>query len=431
MPKHVVIIGNGISGITCARYVRKMSDYQITVISSESKYFYSRTALMYIYMGHMKQEHTQPYEPYFWEKNHIDLLQEQVAAINPNGNSISLASHQTINYDYLVIATGSKSNKFGWRGQDLQGVQGLYNLQDLQGMETYTKGIARAVVVGGGLIGIETVEMLLSRNIAVTYLVRENSFWRGILPQEESEMVNKLFKLHHVDIQFGTELKEIINDGTGRVGSIVTSKGEMINCGFVALTVGVSPNIEFVKNSGIETDRGILIDDHFCTNYPNIFSAGDCAQFRQALPGRKSLEQVWYTGKMQGATVAVNICGKQQVYQPGHWFNSAKFFDLEYQTYGLVLAEKPIDTDWFWWQDNLGERGIRLQWNKATKAFTGLNCFGIRIRHEVCNHWLNNQTNITQVVKELRKANFDPEFFKSYELAFQVAFQDNISLTNT
>ncbi|MBC7720873.1 MAG: NAD(P)/FAD-dependent oxidoreductase, partial [Pedobacter sp.] len=388
MPKHVVIIGNGISGITCARYVRKMSDYKITVISSESKYFYSRTALMYIYMGHMREVDTQPYEPYFWGKNRIDLLQEHVASVDPNNNSISLANNQTINYDYLVIATGSKSNKFGWSGQDLKGVQGLYNLQDLQSMEIYTNNIERAVVVGGGLIGIETVEMLLSRNIAVTYLVREQSFWRSILPQEESNMVSKLFKLHHVDIQFGTELKEIINDGTGRVGSILTSKGEVINCGFVALTVGVNPNIDVVKNSSIETDRGVLIDDYFRTNYANVFSAGDCAQFRQALSGRKPVEQVWYTGKMQGATVAANICGKQQTYQPGHWFNSAKFFDLEYQTYGMVLAEKPEDTDWFWWQDDLGERGIRLQWNKATKAFTGLNCFGNRIRHEVCNDWL-------------------------------------------
>ncbi|MBC7651187.1 MAG: NAD(P)/FAD-dependent oxidoreductase [Deinococcales bacterium] len=431
MPKHIVIIGNGISGITCARYIRKMSDDSITVISSESKYFYSRTALMYIYMGHMKEEDTQPYEPYFWEKNRINLLQQHVTAINPEANKITLDDNQTLSYDYLVIATGSKSNKYNWPGQHLKGVQGLYNLQDLQTMVTYTNNITRAVVVGGGLIGIETVEMLLSRNIAVTYLVRENSFWRGILPIEESEMINKLFKLHHVDIQFETELVQINDDGSGRVGSIITNNGTTINCEFVALTVGVSPNIEVVKNSGIETDKGILVDAYFRTNYHNIFSAGDCAQFRQALPGRKAIEQVWYTGKMQGATVAANICGKQQAYQPGHWFNSAKFFDLEYQTYGLVLADKPDDTDWFWWQNDTGQSGIRLQWNKATKAFTGLNCFGIRIRHEVCNHWLNAQTNIQLVVKELRKANFDPEFFKSYEQAFQTAFEKNYKLTTT
>ena len=175
MSKKVIIIGNGIAGITCARHIRKLSDFDITVISSESKYFYSRTALMYIYMGHMKQEHTQPYEDFFWEKNRISLLQSHVQLISPPQNHILLTDGTILNYDFLVIATGSKSNKFGWPGQDLEGVQGLYNLQDLQSMEQHTKDIKHAVVVGGGLIGIETVEMLLSRKIAVTFLKTSNN----------------------------------------------------------------------------------------------------------------------------------------------------------------------------------------------------------------------------------------------------------------
>ena len=80
---HIVIIGNGIAGISAARHVRKISDHEITVISSESPYFWSRPALMYVYMGHMKFEHTQPYENWFWEKNRIQLLQEQVQKILP------------------------------------------------------------------------------------------------------------------------------------------------------------------------------------------------------------------------------------------------------------------------------------------------------------------------------------------------------------
>jgi NAD(P)H-nitrite reductase large subunit len=256
--KNVIIIGNGISGITCARHIRKNSDFNITVISAESKYFYSRTALMYIYMGHLKQEHTQPYENDFWEKNRINLVQKTVIKIHTENNNIELSDGEFLNYEYLVIATGSKSNKFGWPGQDLKGVQGLYNLQDVQNMETYTSGIQRAVVVGGGLIGIETVEMLLSRNIKVTFLVRENSFWDLVLPPEESMMINNLIQHHGVDLQLATELKEIVSDENGRVKSITTSKGEVIDCGFVALTVGVSPNIDFIKNSGINTDRGVF-----------------------------------------------------------------------------------------------------------------------------------------------------------------------------
>ncbi len=422
MSKKVIIVGNGIAGITCARHIRKLSDFDITVISSESKYFYSRTALMYIYMGHMKQEHTQPYEDFFWEKNRINLLQAHVQKVEPSQNFIILDSGVNMEYDYLVIASGSRSNKFGWPGQDLPGVQGLYNLQDLQTMEQYTKDIKRAVVVGGGLIGIETVEMLLSRNIAVSFLIREKSFWNAVLPAEESEMINKLIRHHKVDLRLGTELKEIKSDDGSKVSSVLTSKGEEIVCGFVALTVGVSPNISFVKESKIETDRGVLINNNFRTNIKNIFSVGDCAQFKTPLYGRKSLEQVWYTGKMHGETAAKNIVGLNAEYQPGHWFNSAKFFDLEYQTYGLILAQKQEQEDWFWWQDKKGEKGLRILWDKDTLAFKGLNSFGIRIRHEVCNEWLNEKTSVKTVVQQLRKANFDPEFFKGFENEFETAF---------
>jgi NADH oxidase (H2O2-forming) len=425
MSKKVVIIGNGIAGITCARYVRKQTDFDITVISSESKYFYSRTALMYIYMGHMKQEHTQPYENDFWQKNRIELLQETVTNVHPADNCISMANGSRLQYDYLVLATGSQSNKFGWPGQDLPGVQGLYNLQDLAAMEQHTQGIKQAVVVGGGLIGIETAEMLLSRNIGVHFLVRENSFWNLVLPPEESQLVNSLIRHHGIDLQLETELKEIRAGQEGKVATVLTSKGQQITCGFVALTVGVSPNIGFVKNSGIATDRGILVNDQLQTNYPNVFACGDCAQFSTPLPGRRPVEQVWYTGKMQGYTVAKNIAGAATPYQPGHWFNSAKFFDLEYQTYGWVPAQKADTEEWFYWQDTKGQRAMRLLWDKETLAFKGLNALGIRIRHEVCNDWLNRGATITDLVKELRSANFDPEFFKQYEPAFSAAFNQH------
>ena len=170
--KNIVIIGNGIAGITAARHIRKGSQSRITVISSETEHFFSRTALMYIYMGHMRYEHTKPYEDWFWKKNHIELVKDHVVRVSTPDKSLMLASGNTVHYDILIIATGSRSNKFGWPGQDLKGVQGLYSFQDLEAMESGTKNIHRAVVVGGGLIGIEMVEMLLSRKIEVTFLIR-------------------------------------------------------------------------------------------------------------------------------------------------------------------------------------------------------------------------------------------------------------------
>ncbi|HUX60080.1 MAG TPA: FAD-dependent oxidoreductase, partial [Ignavibacteriaceae bacterium] len=97
--QHLVIIGNGITGITVARYIRKQSDMRITIISSESKYFFSRTALMYVYMGHMKWENIKPYEDWFWEKNHIDLIFAKANAVDTDTKSISLESGELITYD--------------------------------------------------------------------------------------------------------------------------------------------------------------------------------------------------------------------------------------------------------------------------------------------------------------------------------------------
>ncbi|MEO1253363.1 MAG: FAD-dependent oxidoreductase, partial [Bacteroidota bacterium] len=184
--QHIVIIGNGIAGITAARNIRKLSEDQITVISGETDHFFSRTALMYIYMGHMKYQNTKPYEDWFWEKNRIELKRAWVRAIDLDKKGISFDDGGSLSYDKLILATGSQSNKFGWPGQDLRGVQGLYSFQDLELMEENTKSVEHAVILGGGLIGVEMAEMLHSRNIPVTYLIREKNFWGNVLPKEES-----------------------------------------------------------------------------------------------------------------------------------------------------------------------------------------------------------------------------------------------------
>lgn len=134
--EHVVIIGNGISGITAARHIRKLSNKRITIISAESDYFFSRTALMYVYMGHMKFEHTQPYEDWFWKKNNIELLNAFVKTIDTDTKTLHFETGNSLIYDKLIIATGSKPNKFGWPGQDLKGVLGMYHKQDLENLES-------------------------------------------------------------------------------------------------------------------------------------------------------------------------------------------------------------------------------------------------------------------------------------------------------
>ena len=169
MSKHVVIIGNGITGVTAARFIRKLSRCRITIISAETDHFYARTALMYLYMGHMRYQDVKPYQDHFWTDNNIDLVRGYATRVDTAAQTVQIGGGRTIGYDTLLLATGSRSNFFGWPGQDLDGVQGLYGIPDLVTMERWTRNIDRAVVVGGGLIGIEMAEMLHSRGIPVTF----------------------------------------------------------------------------------------------------------------------------------------------------------------------------------------------------------------------------------------------------------------------
>jgi NADPH-dependent 2,4-dienoyl-CoA reductase/sulfur reductase-like enzyme len=419
--EHIAIIGNGISGVTLARHIRKLSDKKITIISAESDYFFSRTALMYVYMGHMKFEHTQPYENWFWKKNNIDLKKGYVKTIDTDNNTLHFAEGDQISYDKLVIATGSKPNKFGWPGEDLKGVQGLYSKQDLEHLEIYApnnKVCKRAVIVGGGLIGIELAEMLNSRNIPVTFLVRESSFWNSVLPEGESQMINRHIKNHHIDLRLSTNLKEIISDDNGKVKSIIIEEtGEEIPCDFVGLTAGVTPNISFLKESNIETNKGVLVNRFLETNIKDVYAIGDCAEQREAIGNRRPIEAVWYTGRMMGETLAQTICGNKLEYKPGHWFNSAKFLDIEYQTYGWVHGTKgkPDYEAHFHWKHDDDTKCMTIAYHRDTNQFLGINTFGIRLRHEVFDKWLTEKRDLDYVINHLEQANFDPEFYKRFE----------------
>jgi len=419
--KNIVIIGNGIAGVTAARHIRKKSNHSITIISSETKYFFSRTALMYVYMGHMKFEHTQPYENWFWKKNRIDLIQAKVENVNVESKTLNLDNGESVNYDKLIIATGSKPNKFGWSGQDLKGVTGMYHKQDLEAIEKYApnpKSCKRAVIVGGGLIGIELAEMMHSRHIPVTFLVREDSFWNGVLPQQESEMINKHILENGIDLRLSSNLKEIISDENGKATAVIIEEtGERIDCDLVGLTAGVSPNIDFLKDSKIEIGRGVKVNEYLETNIPDVFAIGDCAEQHEAIGLRRPIEAVWYTGRMMGETVAETICNERKAYQPGHWFNSAKFFDIEYQTYGWVWAKQAEEEGRFYWEHENGKIGIHINYNKTSREFLGINTFGIRMRHEFFDRALTDRQNVEFVLKHLADANFDPEFYKKHEKA--------------
>lgn len=419
---HIVILGNGITGVTAARELRKRDpEVRITIVSGESDHHFSRPALMYVYMGHMRYRDIVPYEEHFWERNRIGLHRGWVRAIDTVAQELRFDDASTLPYDKLLLATGSQPNRFGWPGQDLKRVHGMYSLQELIELERNTRAIRTGVIVGGGLIGIELAEMLHSRGKHAILLVREASYWNNVLAREESAMVNREIERSGIELRLGTELDTIHDDGTGAVGGISTKGGERVDCQFVGLTAGVRPNLSALEGSGIETARGIKVDDQLRTSAPNVWAAGDCAHIHPS-DGDAYLQQVWYTGRFQGEVAAENLLGGERAYQRGIWFNSAKFVDIEYQIYGETPA-KPVDgVTHHYWEHPDGNKSVRICTRDG--AFIGLQTMGLRYRHRVCERWIADKVDLSHVLANLGDANFDPEFFRHHEGAIRAGLTE-------
>jgi NAD(P)H-nitrite reductase large subunit len=159
------------------------------------------------------------------------------------------------------------------------------------------------------------------------------------------------------------------------------------------------------------------VNEYFETNIPNVYSIGDCAQYRNPISGRKAIEQVWYTGRIHGETLGQTLSGKRTSYNPGPWFNSAKFFDIEYQTYGKVDSKQNEEESSFYWEHHNGKICFRAVYNRNDETIIGMNALGMRLDHNLCDKWLQEKRKIDDVMASLYQLNFDPEFSDKHEKA--------------
>lgn len=397
---HAVIVGNGIAGVTAARHVRKASaGAQITMVSDEAAEPFSRTALMYVYMGALTVAHTHLYEERFWAENRIDRVQDRAVGLDPSRQRLALRDGGEVPYDRLLIATGSVPAIPDWPGADLAGVQGLYHVQDLDRMEAATRGVRRAVVVGGGLIGVELTEMLRTRGVEVTFLVRQPRYLPRVLSDAESALVAGAIRRHGVDLRLDTEVERV--EGTDRAEAVVTTDGDRLAAEFVGVGTGVRANVGWLDGA-VETDRGVLVDRQLRASAGNVWAAGDCAELRDPPADVRAVEPIWYSARLQGATAGLGMAGRGRDYAPGVFFNSAKFFDLEYQVYGQPEAAGDD------WERSDGARSLRVRHRDG--AVVAVSALGVRLRQEVCARWISERWPLDRAVADLPAARFDGEF---------------------
>jgi NADPH-dependent 2,4-dienoyl-CoA reductase/sulfur reductase-like enzyme len=414
MSIQVVIIGNGVAGTTAARFIRKLdSSAQITLISDESDLFFARTGLMYVLMGQIPKEDLIIYTPQFYQNNRIHRQRGRVQRIDTTNHLVLLADNTTppIPYHRLVLATGAKPYTANWHAD---GIYTLYSWHDMELLQAQLPATRHAVIVGGGLIGVELAEILHSRGINFTMLVRDEVYWASHLPPDEASLITAHLQKKEIPIRYNVQLADVLTDQNKVIG-ITTTQGEHIACDMLLLAIGVQPRTELDCGGAVQVQQGFVVNEYLQTSAPDVFAAGDCVHIAGQQPYSTLPVAMWYTARAMGEVVAYNVCGKAVPYKWGIGHNAAKFFDVEYQVYGWVPSTIGEGLASIYWQHTVLPKSIRLVWEVHTKALVGVCVMGIRYRQAVCTHWIQGAYRIERVLEMLLLANFDGEFSEVYE----------------
>ena len=399
---HFVIIGNGVAGITAAFALRQRDPHaQISVFGGESDFFISRTALMYAFMDRMTLRDLEPFERHSYSKQRIDLVRGWVSGLDADTRTLTLSDGRKFTYDRLLLAAGSVPNAALWTGLDAvkAGLVNFVSLQHLAECERLAPSTRRAVVAGGGLIGVELVECLHHHGIHVDFLVRDSWYWPMALAKEEGEIIASHIRQQGVNLHLGHEITAVTTGPDGRVASVRTNQGTEFPCQMLGACIGVKPAIDWLRDvrTPPALGRGIKIDSAFRTSLPNVWAAGDCAE----LPTGR-VEQIWYSAKRHGELAAHSMLGDAIDYQQPLFYNSAKLFEIEYTTVGAA------GPDSFFRRLPGKHASIRIMHDNG--AVTGFNMLGSRWNHTWFEKWIHERRGLPYVLENLHHAQYDVEF---------------------
>lgn len=336
-----LIIGNSAGGIGAAEAIREIDKAgAITIISDEPYPAYSRPLISEYLADKCPLERMLFRPPDFYEKNNIQtLLGKKVARVNLNEPTVELESGQTITWRKLLLATGGLPIVPRIEGSGLKGVFTFNKLADAKAIDEflnlYTRRV-RAVVIGGGLIGVSVTEALVKRGVEVTIVEMKERILNTILDEETSAIEAKALMQAGVEIISGHTANTIDSYFPGEVSGVSLDDGRSIPCEMVIISIGVQPRLELVSDSGLKINRGIIVDRHMATSQPNVYACGDVAEAYDFVCGENRLTPVWPNAYTGGRIAGLNMAGIPSEYQGGTAMNAMKYFGVNMVSAGIV-----------------------------------------------------------------------------------------------
>ncbi len=332
----IIIIGNGIAGISAAETIRnKSKDIEIVMYSDEKYYHYSRPRVIEYLSGKVSAEKIIIKNKGFYEENNIKInLEEKVKSIDVNNKKIILENGRSDNYNKLIIAAGASSFLPPAKGSDLNGVFTLRTIDDADKIIKFSQNKKRAVVIGGGLLGLESA-MSLKNQVEEIFVVE---FFKWLLPRqldnEASLFFQNIIEKKGIKILLDKQTEEIKNENDKL--KVVFKDGEIIETDLVLFSAGIKSNLEIVKDTGIECGRGIKVNEYLETSVKDIYAAGDIAEFNGVIYG------IWPAAKEQGMAAGLNAVGEKFKYAGSVLSTKLKITGIELASIGNIEQKEGI-----------------------------------------------------------------------------------------
>lgn len=336
--KRFVIVGNGVAGTTCAETLRKNDpNCEITLLGDERWPLYNRVALP----PYIKGKATRQKVFLRTLEQHVQrgitlLLETRVTKINHQEQTVLLNTGQELPYDALLVATGGRPNPLRVTGAE--GASNVYNFQyfdDAEAILDAIHGSKRAAVTGGSYIAYELAEGFREQGLEVYWLHRGPHFLRRVLDPEGGALVDDIAREHGVHMLYGSTIEECIRDN-GKVKTVVESNGQRIDVDMVGAGLGVKLNVELFKALPDVTIReGVVTNEYLETGLPNVYAAGDIAEFFDKTIDRHNILGTWGNSIGHGRTVAMNMLGQRTAYEDIPMYSST-LFDSYIRVIGLT-----------------------------------------------------------------------------------------------
>ncbi|MBI4297746.1 MAG: NAD(P)/FAD-dependent oxidoreductase [Chloroflexi bacterium] len=339
MPKYV-IIGNSAGAIGAAEAIREVDPQgSLTIVSEEPHPAYSRPLISEFLCAERTLEKMLFRPQSFYQKHRVEArLGQKALRLDLERRQVEMEGGDKLSWEKLLLATGGTPIVPPTPGTDKKGVFTFTTLADAEALKAFLPGVRRAVVIGGGLIGMSVTEALRKCEVQVTVVELLDRVLGAIMDEPGSRMMEKRLREHDVNLCTGLTVKEVLGQPKkqDQVGSVTLSDDRNLPCDALVIAIGVRPRTQLATGTAIKVNRGIVVDARMATSVSGVYACGDVAEAYDYIQGEARLTPIWPNAHVGGLVAGRNMAGKETAYPGGTNANSLKYFGLPVASAGLV-----------------------------------------------------------------------------------------------